>query len=366
LRGQQPLDLDLVVDGDPIELAGRLGGQIRAYGRFGTATVAVDETTYDIARARRERYPHPGALPEVEPAPLAEDLRRRDFTVNTFAVALNGPRAGELAAVPEALTDLQRQQLRVLHDQSFEDDPTRLLRLVRYAARLGFEPAPDTARLAQAAVSAGALQTVSGDRVGTELRLLAREPEPVLALHWLARLGIDRALHPAFRLEDPQVLAAALALLPPDGRRDRLVLAAATQQIPGGQLARLLDQLSFPAPDRDAILAAATCAPDLARALTAAGRPAEIAAAVGNQPVEAVALAGALGVEAPARAWLEGLRDVRLEITGDDLLAAGVKAGPAVGRGLRAALAAKLDGEVADRDSELRVAVAAAGQEPLA
>jgi tRNA nucleotidyltransferase (CCA-adding enzyme) len=360
LLGQRPLDLDLVVERDPVQLAECLGGRIRAHGRFGTATVTLDGAAYDIARARRERYVHPGALPDVEPAPLAEDLKRRDFTVNALAVALNGRCAGEVVGAPGALDDLERRELRVLHERSFEDDPTRLLRLARYAARLGFDPSPETARLAREALAAGALSTVSGERIGAELRLLAREPDPVGGLSWLTRLGLDRALHPGFGLEDPALLRAALELLPGDGRTDRLALAAASLGLERPDVEVLLDRLAFTAPDRDAILAAAAGAEPLADALRTSAGPAQIAAAVGGLPVEAVALAGALGPGEQARSWLERLRHVRLEIGGHDLLAAGVPAGPEIGRGLRAALAAKLDGRATDRGAELDVALAAA------
>ena len=145
LRGEPP-DLDFVVDGelDPVVMA--IGGSLMAYDRFGTATIAVDGFRYDLARARRERYPHPGALPEVEPAPIGEDLERRDFTVNAMALGLGGDDAGTLLSVDRAREDLDARRLRVLHDASFTDDPTRLLRLARYAARLGFAVEPHTRR----------------------------------------------------------------------------------------------------------------------------------------------------------------------------------------------------------------------------
>ena len=173
------MDLDLVVEGDAAAFASSLGGELKVHDRFGTSTVTLDGFSYDIARARRETYAHPGALPDVAPAPLAEDLERRDFTVNTLALALAGDRAGELTSVPTALEDLDARRLRVLHDHSFIDDPTRLFRLVRYATRLGFEIEPHTRALADRAIAGGALRTVSGPRVGAELRLLAREPNPV-------------------------------------------------------------------------------------------------------------------------------------------------------------------------------------------
>ena len=144
LRGDAPVDLDLVADRELGELIAELssagGAPARVHDRFGTATLVLDAGRFDLARARREHYPHPGALPEVEPAPIEEDLRRRDFTVNALALGLGGARRGELLAVPGALDDLDTGTLRVLHDASFRDDPTRLLRLARYAGRLSFAP----------------------------------------------------------------------------------------------------------------------------------------------------------------------------------------------------------------------------------
>jgi tRNA nucleotidyltransferase (CCA-adding enzyme) len=131
--------------------------------------------------------------------------------------------------------------------------------------------------------------------------------------------------------------------------------------VPGRELRSLLDALAFEAPDREAIVSAASGAEELAQRLRAAGRGSEIARAVAGRGLEAVALAGALGPEEPAREWLERLRHVKLEIDGSDLLAAGVAEGPAVGRGLEGALAAKLDGAAAGREAELAAALRAAG-----
>jgi tRNA nucleotidyltransferase (CCA-adding enzyme) len=357
LLGGSPIDLDLVVDGDAAAFAASLGGALKVHDRFGTSTVVLDGRAYDIARSRRETYARPGALPDVEPAPLSEDLLRRDFTVNAIAVALND---GALHAAPRALEDLDAHRLRVLHDRSFIDDPTRMFRLARYAARLGFAVEPHTRELAEAAIREGAVATVSGPRIGAELRLLACEDDPVPALLALSDLGLDRVLHPGLGLNDEALARRALALLPADGRRDRLAVALAARGMPAAEVAGLLDWLAFEAEDRDAIVATATRAEDLARSLESAQAPSAIAAAAAGAPLELVAVAGALGPESQAREWLERLRHVRLSIDGRDLIAAGIPEGPAIGRGLRAALAAKLDGRVGERDQELAEALDAA------
>jgi tRNA nucleotidyltransferase (CCA-adding enzyme) len=359
LLGGRPLDLDLVVEADPDGLAARLGGAVVAHDRFGTATVRLGPFSYDIARARTETYARPGALPDVYPATIEQDLGRRDFTVNAIALALGGPDAGELTAVELALADLDARLLRVLHDRSFLDDPTRLLRLARYASRLGFEVEPHTRALALAAIGDGALGTVSGPRIGNELRLLTREADPVRAMSALAELGLDRAIDPRFGIDDERLARRALELLDGEGRSDLLALALASRRIPASELRALLDRLGFEAGDRDAIVAAASGAEPVGRALAAAERPSEIAAAAFGAGPELVALAGALGPADAARAWLTRVRHVQLEIGGGDLIAAGVPEGPAIGRGLAAALAARLDGRARSRDQELAAALEA-------
>jgi tRNA nucleotidyltransferase (CCA-adding enzyme) len=343
LLGRRPREVDLVVEGDLDEAAARLpGGTVTAHDRFGTARVLFDDCEIDLARARRETYLRPGALPDVEPARLDEDLRRRDVTVNAIALGLDG----ELHAVPNALEDLAAGVLRVLHDRSFVDDPTRLWRVARYAARLGFTIEPRTRALAHAADPS----TVSGDRLGAELRLALREPDPPAALRAAKELQ-PRLLPEGFN-PDPPGLADALALLPDgEGRPDLVTLAAATAGMDARALLEWLDDMGFVAAERDTVAAASrfsTGAP-----LRAARTPSEIARAARGAPVEAVALAGGEN----ARRWIDELRHVRLEITGDDLLAAGVPQGPEIGARLRRALDRKLDGEIAGRDAELAAAL---------
>lgn len=366
ILGHEPRELDLVVDNDlePVVLA--LAGEGRQFARFGTATLRRDGSVYDVARARSETYERPGALPTVAPADLATDLRRRDFTVNAIALGVYGPARGGLMAAEHAFEDLAAGQLRVLHPASFLDDPTRLLRLTRYASRLGFQVEPATLGLAQAAVASGALQTVSGNRLGAELRLAAGEADPVAALAALGPLGIDAALAPGFGLAEPEPARRALELLPGDGDRATLVIAAAALGMESSDLDQMLGRLAFPAPSLQTIRAAAMRAPGLADTLATASTGSAVAAAVGAAPAEAVALAGALAAqrsqagERAARCWLDELRLVSLEIDGEDLLAAGVVRGPAIGAGLRAALAAKLDGRARGREDELAEALRAA------
>ena len=354
ILGRQFLDVDLAVDGDALRLAFAIGVPEGIESRFGTLRVTRDGMRYDLARTRAESYAEPGALPDVEPARIDADLSRRDFTVNALALGLTGPQAGELIAVDNALEDIAARRLAVLHDRSFEDDPTRLLRLARYAARLGFEIAPHTRVLAERAVKDGALDTISDTRIGNELRLLAAEPDPVSAFEMVSALELGWSI-------DGQLARAALAALPPDGRPARVVLACVfAQQHRKAQLARELDHLGFTAPDRDAIAEAAAEAAALAERLAKITSRSEIGRTVGTAGIETVALASAQGSPSQSLLWLQVLRHLNLDISGEDLIQNGIPEGPQVGRALQAAKDALLDGLATDHNSQLTVALKAA------
>jgi tRNA nucleotidyltransferase (CCA-adding enzyme) len=388
LLGRVPRELDVVVKHDAQGFAADLSRELQAvagedarerfettsHEHFGTALVRWPGGQIDVATRRSERYPHDGALPEVADGTLETDLERRDFTINTLYVALNGPRRGRLAGAPRAREDLDARVLRVLHERSFRDDPTRLLRMARYRARLDFEIEPHTAELAAAAIADGALDTVSAARIGAELRLALAEPDPVAALESLAQLGVLSALHQSLTL-DAALARAALDVLPPppDAWPDVLLLAALL--LPAHsfdttdyetRLRVLLDGWEFPAAERERAVHSAILAPRLAARLKRAERPSEIYEIAHGEPLEAVALAAALAdgegsataaAADAARRWLGELRLVELEIGGDDLLGAGIGAGPDIGRRLRHALMRKLDGELRGRDAELRAAL---------
>jgi tRNA nucleotidyltransferase (CCA-adding enzyme) len=336
-------ELDVVVEGDPEPVARALGEVVAFHERFGTYDVIGTDSVgggdcfYDVVTARAERYAAPGALPDVRAGDLEDDLLRRDFTVN--ALALNG--AGELAGAPAALEDLEAGRLRVLHAASFRDDPTRLWRLVRYAVRLGFVPEPATDRLAYEAVQRGALETVSGDRLGAELRLALREPDPLAVLHAAQNLELVAGL-----ALDPAFVAHALALLVPEARPDLTILGAV---IPDGAWAR---PFGFTAIEQRILERCAELAP------LAPGRPSEVVAALRGEPVEAVAVAGARGDAETAARFLTQWRHIALEIDGHDLIAAGVPESPQLGARLAAVLALRLDGELAPgREAELAAAL---------
>ena len=326
LLGRDRADIDVAVEGDVAELALRLAGEVRTHRRFDTAAVRVGSLEVDLAATRSETYAHPGALPEVRPASLAADLARRDFTVNAMAVPLAGD--PELIDPHGGLEDLQRGELQVLHPRSFADDPTRALRAARYAARYGFGLERVTAKLIRSAD----LSTVSRDRVEAELRKLAAEPEARRAFELLGEWGLLE--------QQPGALELAAAV---------------------GELTATQPWLQV-APRTEAVLAAALGRGVAEARQLASAEPARPSEAVerarGRSGVE-LALARALGAE-----WLDHYvaewRGVRLEIDGSDLMAEGIAEGPSVGRGLREALRAKLDGEVHGREEELQAALAAA------
>jgi tRNA nucleotidyltransferase (CCA-adding enzyme) len=322
-------DVDLVVEGDAMALAERLGGAAIEHERFGTAKVEVDGHELDLASARAETYPEPGALPVVVPgAELQEDLGRRDFTINAMAIPLQG--TARLIDPFGGAKDLEAGLLRILHPRSFEDDPTRAIRAARYAARFGFELEPETEALLRRAD----LATVSADRVRGELERLAGEPTGIQGFALLAEWG----------LVEPRENGAELA----------------------GRAVELLERPPWQGSvtHADAVLGAILGPP---------GGEQELAAADPHRPSKAVELARgrggrerllarALGAEWLDR-YLEEWEGVELEIDGADLIAAGVPQGPALGRGLAAALRAKLDGEIHGREQELEAALAAARAE---
>lgn len=353
-------DIDLVVEDDSaVTLAERvaesLGGEVSTHPRFMTASVALTDLRIDIATARSESYSRPGALPKVTPANLNDDLFRRDFTVNAMAVALSGSAHGELLKVPYAWEDLHSRRLRVLHRDSFLDDPTRLLRMVRYAARLDFALEDETQGLAHEAVAKNYLASISRSRLGAELLLLTQEHSAVAALGLAEKLQLLRAVHREWSF--PHKLAeTALELLPEDARRDLLLIGACLQGTAERELSRLLTELGLKTSETGKVEAVAQDCSGLAAHLQGAKRRSEVARLLCDLPLEQVAWLGALGAKDGVELYLQELRFVALDITGDDLLEVGFARGPELGRALTAAWLAKLDGKAETRQQQLATA----------
>jgi tRNA nucleotidyltransferase (CCA-adding enzyme) len=326
LLGRDVADLDVAIEGDAEALMDLPGFSLERDALFLTGRLEQGDVKVDVAQTRAESYPAPGALPEVRPASIDEDLARRDFTINAMAFPLGGD--GELLDPQGGLEDLRAGELRILHDGSFVDDPTRALRAARYAARFGFRPEPETERLLRDAD----LSTVSEDRTDKELAHIAAGEDPAAALRLIAEWGVMPSLDPG--APDRVSEVARLASAPPwSGWADRelAVTLAIVRPLPQ------IRELAAATPER----------PSEGSRLAEPWDPAQLL------------VARALGAE-----WLDRYaaewRHVALEIRGDDLLEAGIPEGPAVGRGLEAALSGKLDGEFSGREEELRIALAAA------
>jgi tRNA nucleotidyltransferase (CCA-adding enzyme) len=368
LLGATSVDLDIAIEGDARDVAravaARLGGAAVEHERFGTATVKAEGLTVDLASTRRETYAQPGALPDVEAAPLDDDLARRDFTINAMAASLARDRLGEVRDPHGGRADLEAGVIRVLHPGSFIDDPTRLLRAVRYESRLGFRMDPETERLAREAIAAGAPSTVSGARIRDELLDLLAEPAVAASVARLQDLALDRALSPLLGDARPDDVADAAEAAEARGGQRRFAALAAMVAPDPEDLAGWVEDLHLRAEDRDAVLHAARKGPQLVRSLEATLPDSALHALLHCELPETLGVAVALGARhAPIDRYLEHLSDARLEITGDDLRAAGIPEGPAIGRALRETLKRKLDGEVDGRENELALAVRLAGEE---
>ena len=353
LLGRTPKEIDLVAEEDGAGVAERLAAGVgRRHARFGTASLQTEDgLPIDVATARAEEYPSPGSLPVVRPGTLEDDMARRDFTVNAIAVGLSPDRRGQVHQADGALRDLGAGVLRVLHDRSFIDDPTRMVRMARYAARLGFEVDPRTAALARAAIEAGAPATAGEARMGADLqRLLAEEPPAAIAGVLLLRdLGLYADLN-----VDADLMARAVALLPEGARRDLLLLAALGlgRDDPRAWLGPM--HVKAPGPVFDALVD-----PEgLAAQMRGAKKRSDLWRILQGRTDEAVALAGALGAQDAARRWFGELRDVRLQIRGEDLVQAGIAPGPEIGRRLEAATVAALDEGARTPEEQLAAALA--------
>ena len=323
LTGGELVDIDLVVADGAADLGLDLAHDALIHERFGTAELETGGHRVDVATARTETYPAPGALPEVTlGAAIEEDLGRRDFSLNAMAIALHEPE--RLIDPFGGRSDLDEGRLRVLHERSFLDDPTRALRAARYAARFGFDLDPETAELLRAAD----LGTVSADRVAQEKELSAAEATGVEAFR---RAVAWRLLEiPDERLD---LAEAAAGLLGTDTWRGR----APRYEVVLGAVEGGFREVPAEAPET----------PYAGVALARGLRPAE-----------------ALLNRARGAGWLDRYENewsqVRLLITGDDLILAGIPQGPAVGIGMAAALRAKLDRGIEGIEPELEIAVEAA------
>jgi tRNA nucleotidyltransferase (CCA-adding enzyme) len=349
-------DLDLVVEGDALALAERLGHELNVravtHERFGTAYLELPHDSWiDIVRARRERYPEPGSLPVVEPGTLLDDLARRDFTINAIAYRLNGPEAGTLVDPHHGRSDIDDGIVRALRDDAFVEDPTRVLRAARYTARLGFALDPATRAGARAAAPAIDLRSA---RVGEELRRLLKEPAAGSAIALAADLGVPWVAPGAGDLQSRfEAVDRALALpgAPTlDAWAVRLGLA-----VEAHRLAHVaVDGWARGVADE------AARGVELRERLAMVRSASELDTLLNRAKPSSVVVACALGEHRIAD-WWATVRGMPLAISGEDLVTAGVRPGPAIGRALAAVRAARIDGQVGDdRSAQLELALRSA------
>ncbi|HBR22329.1 MAG TPA: hypothetical protein DD713_07190 [Nitrospiraceae bacterium] len=200
LRGEENFDIDIVVEGDGISFAkafGRkLNAKIRTHERFGTAKIITDNLKLDVATARTEYYESPASLPKVEISSIKKDLYRRDFTINTLAVKLNLKDFGLLIDFFGGQRDLREKIVRVIHNLSFIEDPTRAFRAIRFSERFGFKLSKHTETLIKSTLKLDLFRRLSGARLYEELRLAFSETEPVKTLKTLSEFGLLKVIHP--------------------------------------------------------------------------------------------------------------------------------------------------------------------------
>lgn len=365
--GRPVRDVDLAVEdhsGDfARSLAQRLGASLRAHDRFGTATLTLpDGSRLDLASTRREVYDSSGALPVVTlNASIEEDLARRDFTVNAMALEIAPGR--KLVDPFGGRKDLARGVIRALHSGSFQDDPTRAFRAVRYAIRLGFRIDPATRRGIRQAIRVGAFDRVSGARLRAELAKIFTEPRRAEAVRHLRRMGLDAAIETSLALAAgaPARLEAVEAL-----SRGRpgvswlCYLLAWMGRLKPSTARRIASRLEILGKDREKLLRWAATLRRLGPGLSRLKRSQVARRAAGLSEDEVVAAASLLAA-ADRRALLtpRGRAGIALGIRGSDLLAAGIPSGKAIGKALARTLDARLDGEISAHE-ELEFALRAA------
>jgi tRNA nucleotidyltransferase (CCA-adding enzyme) len=367
LLGEPNFDVDIAVEGDAIALArsvaDALGGRVRAHRKFGTAVVLYGEDRrVDVVTARTEFYDAPAALPSVEHATIREDLFRRDFTINAMAVSLKGDDFGRLVDPFHGRRDLEAKTIRVLHNLSFIDDPTRIFRAIRYESRHGFGMDEHTQRLARGTIEMGLVGDLSSARLRDELIALLEEGDAGASVLRLAELGAGQAIHPhlAADVEAVELLERLRALNERYGTAIpawRLALAALARRLPPDEIYDWLRRLKVQRRDAERIAWAVTVGPRLVERLQGdAPEPSEIVALAEPYAPDAPLFALALSDPQPLHDYFERLRDVRLEVSGADLAQLGIGESPQVGEILAELRRRKLNGQLDGRESELAAA----------
>jgi tRNA nucleotidyltransferase (CCA-adding enzyme) len=373
-------DLDYVIEGDAIELAESMQEKfpdklkvIRKHERFHTATLEYvndGERSVDFSTARTEFYEYPAALPTVERSQLDQDLMRRDFTINAMAICLNPSRYGELIDEFGGLDDLKHKVIRVLHPFSFIEDPTRIIRAVRFAARLGFRLNSDTAEQAKHAISIGIFDNLGGTRMRDELRSILESPQRLRGLELLSGLGaklryLDSDLE--YTPEAAKAIRRAERLLSRYPLKDAwtvylgLLLSPLAQDI----VRTVLDRLHVTNDQKEIVAEGLSVRNDLPQMFEDLNRNghglknSEIYHLLHGKPDESLAIVACLAnpgspVRRMIKLYLDKLEKTKTELTGNDLISLGFKEGPQLGVALTSVLDARLDGSVKTRNDEVR------------
>lgn len=364
LIGRPNLDLDLVVEGDAIALGRTLvkkqGGSLLPHRSFGTAVWTLPPKTglpafVDLISARRESYARPGALPDVQFANIHDDQYRRDVSINTLALRLDGPHAGQLLDPWGGLADLRAGRLRVMHSQSFTDDPTRILRVLRFAGRLNFKIESST--LAQLKACVPLLELISGERIYKELELTLLESARAAILQSMQRYGVLRAIHHGLRFDAR--IAAALKRATPPPRFWRLDSAPAElgfvlwlAHFSPAIVAAIAERLRFSAPL--AAVAGAASRLNMAAAKLVALPPSALVPRLEAEPLLAVYALSLLNKKMTrqltqyAKTW----RHIQPATDGHALRKLGLQPGPSYSRILTALRSAWLDGKIKTEKQE--------------
>lgn len=377
LLNQPTLDLDLVVEGNAIALAHALqkkyGGRVHSHARFGTAKWILEQpargkakeerpdalsahlSSLDFSTARTEFYAHPSALPEVETSSIKQDLYRRDFTINTLAICLSPERYGQLLDPFGGEADLKRGIIRVLHNLSFIEDPTRILRAARFEQRFGFKIEPRTARLIGDAL--GMFARVSGERIRHEFDLIFREREPEKVFVRAHALGALAAIWPPLQFTDWHARKFGEARTHADPPAALMYWGLLAYPLTPAQVNEWGQRLRLPNAQvdilRQLIALRVEVAPRLAAAALAPSALYRLLADYADAALEIFAIATDDTRTRERIAWFRTrLRAVTPALTGDDLKRMGLRPGPHYRTILARLRDARLDGEISTREQE--------------
>jgi tRNA nucleotidyltransferase (CCA-adding enzyme) len=336
------------------ELAARTNARLVSHERFGTATVHTREWTIDLARTRSETYPKPGALPNVEPAPLLDDLRRRDFSINALALRITSPGA-ELFDPFGGRDDLEARRLRVLHEQSFKDDATRLLRGMRYAARLNFKFEAETEEWL--ARDRFYVESISAARLRRELVLIFEEPTAARATLLADEHGVLGAVHPALKMDDDLAVGWADALLGTHhSPLDELGFCLCATPEKGATVDSLSSRLHLAGRFENALRDFVRLRGQFDTLATLRQKPfeaVELLEGRSHAAIWALSIADTRSGGQTCAQYLNEWRKVRPRLNGDDLQELGIDRGKAVGDTLRMLRKARLEGRAPTREEEI-------------